>query len=671
MRRCIYPIQLSLFALAAGLVAYAADARVTKIEAEAPKPMPAKDGSPAYELVSGIFHGELDPKAKSNRIITDIEKAPRNKRGMVEYSATFSIARPVDNSKSSGLLFYQVPNRGGGVSLEPDADGHIRVISGWQGDLLPEKPFQYAAVPIATGKGGKPITGRYLTRISNIAADAKDASLSAGLLGLARRPAPMSLSTTDAELTIERAGGETQMVAAQDWAFADCRETPFPGKPDAGRICLKAPFETDVSYRLVYTAKDPLVLGVGFAATRDLVAFLRSGKPDDQGHANPAGQNIRWAIGQGNSQSGNFLRAFLHLGFNADEAGNRVFDGMNPNIAARLLVLNLRFANPGGASFLSEPGSEGPLWWTRYNDTTRSLGETSLLARCTTTKSCPKIIDTIGSAEFWGLRASPGFVGTDAKADLPLPDNVRRYYFPSVTHGGSYKGGFPPQGETGGPFGAACVLPGNPASVREPMRVAWKALIDWVVAGKEPPASVQPTIAKGDLVKPEAAALGWPAIPGAPVPDGKINPFYDYDFGPGLRRHDLSGTLERQPPLIRRTLPMLVPRVDADGNEIAGVKPIQLRAPLGTYTGWNVAASGRDKGKGCGFAGGFIPFARTNAEREAKGDPRLSLEERYGDHAGFVLAVRKAAEAMQAEGWLLPDDAERLIKEAEDSDVLR
>ncbi len=640
------------------------EARVTRVEITSTSPMASKFGAPDYELVTGKFYGELDPRASGNRIITDLNRAPRNARGMVEYSATFKIARPVDPARGSGVLFYSVPNRGGGVGLSADPSGHTYVISGWQGDLSPGPNVQYLVAPVAVG-----VTGPLLVRMTNIPATTRTTAIGGYLARLSRLPAPISLDTRSAALIAERAGQPDRKFAPNDWAFADCKATPFPGTPDPAQLCLNVPFDPNAAYRLVYTAKDPPVLGTGFAATRDLIAFLRGGKADDSGTANPAGSAIRWTVGQGNSQSGNFLRSFVHLGFNADEGGARVFDGINPNIAARQISLNLRFGQPGGAAFAFEPGSEGVLWWGRYNDKTRRLGTASLLDRCSSTNTCPKVIETFGSAELWGLRASPGLVGSDAKADIALPGNVRRYYFPSVTHGGSFAGGgFKPQGDL---IPAGCEMAGNPATIREQMRVALGALVDWVKLGKEPPASRYPTVASDELAVPTNAALGWPVIPGAPSPEGKLNLWYDYDFGPGFIARDLSGSMSLVPPRLRRTLPQLLPKVNADGNEMSGVPGLHLRVPLGTYTGWNVQAAGYGKGGGCGFAGGFIPFARTQAERLTSGDPRLSLEERYSDHAGFVTAVKRAAADMLAEGWLLADDAARMIADAEASEVLK
>lgn len=625
-----------------------------------------------YEIISGRFFGELDPGDVHNRIITDLAAAPRNARGKVEYSATFRLARPLDPAKRTGVLLYDVPNRGrvitgflrGGTGIDPA--GHVWVVSGWQGDIASAEGVQNAMVPIARGRGGKVITGPILVRFTKLAQGTKSIAISGGA-GVGR-PAPTSFDPASAHLWREDRTGAPVTVPANAWAFADCRTTGFPGLPDPRQLCLKHGFDPDAAYTLVYEGQDPQVLGIGFAATRDLVAFLRSGKPDEAGTPNPAGSGIRWTIGTGRSQSGNFLRSFVHLGFNADEAGARVFDGINPQIAARQVPLNLRFGVPGGAAGVYEAGSEGTLWWGRYGDRTRGRGVSSLLDRCTASRTCPRVVETIGSAEFWGLRLSPDFVGTDAKADIPLPVDVRRYYFPSTSHGGSRGNGFSLASD---PKPMTCVLPDNPNPAEPSLRAVQQALLDWVVHNKPPPPSRYPTLAAGDLVPPTAAAMGWPSIPGAPSPDGKLNPLVDQDFGPAVRYNDLSGVITRQPPVIRRTLPSLVPRVNADGNETSGVPSVHLLVPIGTYLGWNVEGRGIDQGKGCGFAAGFIPFARTRAERLANGDPRPSLEERYSDHAGFVARVREIAERQVAQGWLLSDDAGRIVRDADGSAVLR
>jgi len=471
---------------------------------------------------------------------------------------------------------------------------------------------------------------------------------------------------TTAALLTKQASDDAEVVpiASRDWAFANCEKVPFPGAPDSTHICLKNGFEAGMLYQLTYTAKDPLVLGIGLAATRDLVSFLRY----DASPANFLAGIVKYAIGFGTSQSGNFIKTFIHLGFNQDEAGRIVWDGANPNIAARQNPINFRFAIPGGAANLYEPGSEGVLWWNSYNDDVRDRGTASLLDRCRLSKTCPKVVETFGSSEFWGLRMSPGIVGTKADFDIPLPQDVRRYYFPGVTHGGG-RGGF--QVLAPSASGRGCALPNNPNSTAESMRALRRVLTDWVVKNTPPPDSRYPTIAAGQLARPDHDSMGFPAIPGEPLPDGMINAMPDYDFGPSFRYADLSGAVLKQPPRIRQMIPLLVPKTDSDGNELGGIPSPLHQAPLGTYLGWNVTASGYHKGRGCGFSGGFIPFARTKEERLATGDPRPSLEERYGTHEAYVAKVRDAAKRLVDQRFLLQEDADRMVREAEDSAVLR
>ena len=293
-----------------------------------------------------------------------------------------------------------------------------------------------------------------------------------------------------------------------------------------------------------------------------------------------------------------------------------------------------------------------------------------MLDRCRATETCPKIFETMTSAEFWDLRMSPGLVGTSAHADIPLPRNVRRYYYPSTTHGGG-AGGFSTATSPAVSVAGPCILPINPNPTREQQRALLVALRDWVVNDIEPPPSRYPLLRDGTLVAPTKTALGFPTIPGAPSPDGLVNTVLDYDFGFRMDYNDLSGVITQQPPIIKQKIPTLVPKVDADGNEVAGAKSALAQAPLGTYLGWNVVSAGVYSKQICSFTGGLIPFSKTAAERLAAGDPRPSLEERYGNHAGYVQAVAKAADRLVKERFLLPEDAARLVAQAEAGDVLR
>jgi hypothetical protein len=277
---------------------------------------------------------------------------------------------------------------------------------------------------------------------------------------------------------------------------------------------------------------------------------------------------------------------------------------------------------------------------------------------------------------------SPGLVGTSAKVDIPLPSNVRRFYIPGTPHGGG-SGGFSvtpldiPNGPGNGIDWGRCTFQGNPMPYTEAENALITQFREWIMHDTPMVPSQYPTLRDRTLVPPTAADMGFPMIPAivssrAPdAPDGIINPVKDYDWGERLNYVDQSGIVDVQPPLIKGVLPTLVPRVDDDGNELGGVPVVLHGAPLGTYLGWNITSEGFFAGRTCSFAGGMIPFAKTKAERLAAGDPRLSLEERYGDHDGYVTAVKAAAANAADKGFLLPADADSLIEEAAMSNVLR
>jgi Alpha/beta hydrolase domain len=668
----------------------AAQARVTRIVVDA-QVTPAFNGASAgsagpYETLAGRAFGELDPADPHNAIIQDIKLAPRNAGGMVEYTASFQLVKPVDMSRSSRLMWHDVPNRGGRITIGPleRANGDIGLSSGWQGDssgqTVPRPDNDYVTVPVARNPDGSPVTGRVMARILN-ASGANSHPMIVHSNPLPYRP--LSLDTSQASLsthaseTIDGVIGATAEIAPTEWAFAKCSaENPFPGTPDPTQICLRNGFDPKLLYQAVFTAKDPLVLGIGFAAFRDMASFFRNVKQDDAGTPNPVAGGVAWGITRGRSQSGNFIRGLIHLGFNQDEAGRQVYDGAWPIIAGRRIALNFRFAMPDGVLKLYEPGSEGPQWWTPWPDPVRGLPAASILDRCTATHSCPKIIEHFGAAEVWGLKLTPEWVGTAGDADIPLPDNVRRYYIASTQHGGG-KGGFstsalPPPACPSTGYGKGS-LADNPMPHTETVNAIQMHFRDWVMKGVAPPPSRYPTLASGTLVDATGTAMGFPAIPGLPAgtPTGLVNPTLDYDFGPGFNYMDGSGVQTVMPPSIKHVIKMKVPKVDADGNEQGGVPVVLRDAPLGTYLGWNITAAGFHKGQICNYAGGMIPFAKTKAERMAGEDPRPSLEERYVNHAGYVAAVEAAARNAVAEGFLLPADQKKLVATAEASDVLK
>ena len=487
----------------------------------------------------------------------------------------------------------------------------------------------------------------------------------------------------DGKVTID------SVLPSSDWAWAKCdAANPFPGTPDATQICLKSGFNPKLLYQVVFTAQDPPVLGIGFAAFRDVASFFRNEAKDDFGTANPLAGKITHVISRGNSQSGNYLRGFIHLGFNQDEAGRQVHDGAWPIIAGRRIALNFRWAQPDGVLELYQAGSEGPQWWVPWPDTVRGLPERGILDRCTASKTCPKIIEHFGSAEVWALKLTPEWVGTDGKADIPLPENVRRYYIASSNHGGfivptpntmfnaSLAGNtLPAPSCPGNNFGSAVLAPNVMPHIHT-VNALRQHFRNWVMKGVAPPPSVWPRLKNGDLVDATKAAMGFPTIPGIPaaLPTNFIMPTFDYDWGPDFNANDGSGVPTKLPPPIKQVINMKVPRVNADGNEVGGVPVVLHDAPLGTYLGWNITAGGArpfHEGQICNYVGGMVPFAKTKADRIAANDPRLSLEERYTDHAGYVAAVRKAAANAVAQGFLLQADADALVTQAGASNVLR
>ena len=699
-----------IVALLGATLATPAQARVTRIVVDETVPFtPPWMGPTApipYEKIAGRAFGELDPALPQNALIQDIGLA-RDKDGKVRYVASFVIYKPVNAKQGSGMMWHDVPNRGRVFPMAPQetAAGDIMLASAWQGDnaggtavrrQASVEGAQFLQVPVARNADGSPVTGKVFGRIVNRAGNGSQPLL------VQTSPVPYKpVSLDTSQSTLVSRGGETMegkaidevAISPADWAWAKCDEThPFPGTPDPTQICLKGGFDPKRLYQVVFTAADPYVLGIGFAAWRDVGQFFKTARADDQGTPNPVAQRVTHSIGRGVSQSGNFLRGWLQLGFNQSEQGGKVHDGIWPIIAGRRIALNFRWAQPDGVLELYQAGSEGPQWWLPHPDPVRGLPSAGLLDRCTASKTCPKIVEHFGSAEVWALKLTPEWVGTDGKADLPLPDFVRRYYIASSTHGGGAGGfdsslpgvGLPATGPVcpGNNFGVG-VLPANPVPHYETVNAIRLHFRNWVTKGIAPPPSRYPTLAPqagaktGTLALAHKEAIGFPTLPGLrpSVPERDfIMAVLDYDWGPQFNVMDLSGVPSNAPPPVRRSLAMLAPRVDSDGNELGGVPVVLLDAPLGTYLGWNITADGAKpfhKGQICDYVGGMIPFAKTAAERAANGDPRPSLEERYGSHDGYVQAVRRAADRAVRERFLLPEDATALVKAAGDSKVLR
>ncbi len=589
-----------------------------------------------YEFLRGIVAGEVDPADSRHAHIVNLDNAPRNAAGRVEYRATVEIHRPVDMSRWNRALYHTVSNRGRGGAAEPALleRGFVFVRVGWQGDLAPTDSNIVAYLPVASNADGSSIVGPALEEF--IFNDAE--SVSRGRL-------------TYPAASLEPRGGMLSVRATQDaerkrpddmqWRYASDTEI---------EIDRPAGFDGGAIYEFIYEAKDPLVLGVGFAAMRDAISFLRYETADREGNPSPLAAHglPAGAISLGISQSGRMLRDFLYQGFNEDVAGRIVFDGMHPNIAgSRKTFTNYPFGQPGRWQKQHEdhvyPGDQFPFTYATLTDPLSGRTD-GLLERCSASDTCPKIVHSDGEAELWQARAS--LVVTDPAGEhIELPDNVRVYLLSGTQHGGG------PGVHTRPPSQGMCQNLGNPLALADTRAALSVALYEWVAGGVEPPASRFPTVAADGLAA--ASDLGFPDLPGVQY-TGSYNPLHLADH-------------RSLPPMYGDEYTVLVGRIDADGNMVDGVRHPNLAAPVGTYTGWNLRRAGFGEGGQCAGTGSFIPFAATEADREASGDPRPSFEARYSSHAAYVQAVSEAADALVGERLLLPGDAKAIVELARGS----
>jgi hypothetical protein len=431
---------------------------------------------------------------------------------------------------------------------------------------------------------------------------------------------------------------------------------------------------------MVLTVQNPLVLGVGFAATRDFISFLRYESNDRHGNLNPVSGTVREVMSIGSSQSGSFIRGSIFYGFNEDEKGRIIVGGAWPQIDGRMMWLNERWAQPNVIPNLYMGGDEAPVWWADYPDTSRNLPPNGLLHRCAQNNTCPQILETFGSNEFYDEKMGPDLTGFCVTCihDIPLPSNVYRYYLPGTSHGGSISASSfmwsAPPAHT--PVNSSQTYPSNPNGENFTNNALLVDFIDLLMKGTPMPFSIPgitfPTLASGQLVLPTQKAEGFPGIPGFPFGGNMAWPPFDFDFGPQVDYAQQTGIPTIQPPIIRQVLSEYVPRVDPmDGNENVGSVPsVLLQAPLGTYVGWNIIPSGFYAGQQVQLSGGYWPFQDTEMNRVAANDPRPSLERRYGTHAGYVCVVTAAANKAVRSGFLLVADAKTLISFAMGSNVL-
>ena len=442
-------------------------------------------------------------------------------------------------------------------------------------------------------------------------------------------------------------------IANSDWAYADCTSEPFPGSPNPQKVCLKNGFDTNHIYELIYTGKDPIVMGLGLAAIRDVADFFRDAKKDDHGNPNPLAGELKFALLNGISQSGRLLRTYLELGFNEGEDHQQVFDGMHPHIGSVRNYINVRFSQPGrlaGTQHTEKqyPGPESPLSYGKANDPLTSETE-GLLDQCRRSHTCPMIVHTMSDIEYWEASGAGDTTDPSGRRDIQIPDHVRIYEFSSTQHGG-----FSPVAVLPTSTGICQQLP-NVNSYTYNIRALLVALQQWVATGRDPPSSLYSRIDRKSLVPLDKFV--FPAIPNVTGPQLIFNTRLFYDRGRQYDADDVSGIISIEPPKPIAEYPALVPQVDADGNDIDGLRSITLQVPLGTYTGWNVRRAGFSEGDACDLTGSYIPFAVTKAQRMQSLDPRPSLQERYGTLANYTALATAAANKLVSQRLLLAPDA--------------
>ena len=608
-----------------------------------------------YERVKAKAWFAVDPKLPRNGIINDLRYAPRNAEGLVEFQADIDVIKPRDSAKGNGTALLEISNRGNkGLlamfnharrsndpqSAEEFGDkfllerGYTLVWVGWQFDV-PEKPALIRLYP-AVAKG---ITGI-------VRAEYVPSKPSTTFLVADREHIPYAAINPDdqaLQLTVRvRPDGPRKVVPRDQWRFSD-----------ATHVTLPAGFEMGRFYEVVYKAQDPPVVGLGPATVRDFVSFLKYGGGDAVSVLGDQRRFIKRVVGFGSSQSGRFLRTFLYYGFNADEKGRKILDGVWANVAgAGRGSFNHRFAQPSrdGHRMLNSfyPTDIFPFTDTEQTDPETGLTD-GLLAKAQQSGVVPKIFYTNTSYEYWGRSASLIHTSLDGRNDVPPGPNTRIYFIAGAQHG---SGVFPP------------VRPGvrnyaNTNNYLYAMRAQLVAMNEWLVSGKEPPPSRYPATANRELVPPKE--LNFPRIPGVKLPFAPQQA-WRVDYGPAFRA---KGIVSIDPPKVGQVFPTLVPQVDRDGNETSGLRMPELAVPLATMAGWNLRSE--DQGASDELAnmiGSWIPFAKTKAERVRTNDPRLAIEERYPSKQEFLDRVAAAARALVKEGYLLEVDVQPITDRA-------
>jgi len=646
-----------------------AEARITKIDITTTESPTfggfSWPGVGQYEKLAGKAYGEVDPLDPKNALIVDIELAPRNSRGMVEYAFDFYILKPIDLRRGAHKVMYEPPNRGGktwstfgrvpggndpGSIVDPTVlanaflmpRGYTMVWSGWDkaagtANSGPPNFNTTITLPIAKNKDGTTITGPAFEYI---------------VTGNATYTLNYPAATTNKSLAklTHRVHLDDVPVQTPDagWDYTDANGTAI--KLASGN------FVNNDIYEFSYTAKNPTVNGLGFAAVRDWNSWLRSARMDDFGNKNPLARDIERIYTEVVSQPGRFLNDFTHLGFNQAEDNKKVFDGMMQWIAAGSGInLNYRFSQPGRTERNRQDHLfiENRFPFANVLTTDPITGKVdSRYSKCELNNTCPLAVEIYSANEYWVKSASLLHTTPDGKADLPESPWARNYFISSHQHG---VGNAASKG--------ACQQFQNPLDSAPIQRALFLALDDWT-NGVAPPASRVPRLADGMLANPlPQSAVGFPNIPGVTY-TGLKTTRYLFDYGPNFYA---TGIATINPPVITPPYednplngpiyPSFVPKTDSDGNDIAGVRLPDVTVPLATYTGWALR-SGPQANDGCESAGQYIPFAKTAADRAASGDPRPSVGERYPSFGMYRAAVRNAIDDLVKDRLMLCEDTD-------------
>lgn len=659
------PLRASILCLLLCLVSAAARARVVRVEVLSRAAIdPASPGVSVYEKIVARVYFAVRPGDIHNQPIVDLDGAPRNPEGEVEFSADLYLLRPV--AKSNGAMLLEIPNRGGkgllqlvdGGKGDPgngadlgDAwllrQGYTFASLGWQWDVAEVSGYLRLYAPVAHEKTGKQITGLLRDDFTPTEAttDWPLGHVMGNRLGGVEYPAAAPEDKRNVLTVRDKPHGQRHVIQRSDWSFGHSVDGKLT--PSNRFLHLSSGFVPGKIYELIYVVQDPVIAGLGFAAVRDFVAWMK--------HSPDAIAPVKFAYAAGISQCGRFLRDFLYQGFNADESNHMALDGVLAHVGgAGRGSFNYRFAQP---SRDAQPMSS--IYWPTdifpFTDLPEvdphnpQNGKLGLLDTATAQHVVPKIFFSHTSYEYWGRAASLIHTTADGKADVPISDNVRIYFYSGLQH---FSVPFPPTPESGDR--SAQQLP-SPL----PIRWFWRAMIanmdGWVRSGTTPPLSRYPHIADGTLVP--LGQLHFPAIPGL-NPPATAAEGWDLDFGPNWR----GGILRQQPPVVEAAYPTLVPQVDSDGNDLGGVRLPEIAAPLATYTGWNLrAASIGAPGERLAFLGSFVPLHRTATEASPTRDGRTAISDRYKNYEDYRAFFERALNDLVRDRYILAEDRSQLL----------